>query len=164
VEEEIMTETTGTLTLTTPTDREIVLTRVFDAPRRRVFDALTRPDLLERWLGPRGWSVVVCEVDLKPRGAYRLVRRRAANGAAMALGGVYREVVPPERLVHTERFDRPWYPGEAVITTVLDEREGRTTLTSTQRYQSRAARDLVLGSPMEDRAAESYDKLAELLR
>ncbi len=80
------------------------------------------------------------------------------------MGGVYREVVPPERLVHTEQFDRPWYPGEAVITTVLDERDGRTTLTATHRYQSRAARDLVLGSPMEDRIAESYDKLAELLR
>jgi uncharacterized protein YndB with AHSA1/START domain len=152
------------LRLTTPTELEIVLTRTFDAPRSRVFDALTRPDLLERWHGPRGWSLVVCEVDLKPRGAYRFVRRRGASGADMAWGGVYREVVPPERLVHTERFDRPWYPGEAVITTILDEREGRTTLTATQRYQSRAARDLVLGSPMEDRVAESYDKLAELLR
>ena len=159
-----MTESTGTLTLTTPTDHEIVLTRVFDAPRSRVFDALTRPDLLERWHRQRGWSLVVCEVDLKPRGAYRFVRRRSASGADMALGGVYREVVPPERLVYTERFDRPWYPGEAVITTVLDEQDGRTTLTATQRYQSRAARDLVLGSPMEDRVAESYDKLAELLK
>lgn len=159
-----MTESTGTLTLTTPTDHEIVLTRVFDAPRSRVFEALTRPDLLERWHGPRGWSLVVCEMDLKPRGAYRFVRRSSANGAAVALGGVYREVVPPERLVQTERFDRPWYPGEAVITTVLAERDGRTTLTATQRYQSRAARDLVLGSPMEDRVAQSYDKLAELLR
>ena len=159
-----MTESTGTLTLTTPTDHEIVLTRVFDAARGRVFDALTRPDLLERWHGPRGWSLVVCEVDLKPRGAYRFVRRRSANGAAMGMGGVYREVVPPERLVHTERFDRPWYPGEAVITTVLTERDGRTTLTATHRYQSRAARDLVLGSPMEDCVAESYDRLAELLK
>jgi uncharacterized protein YndB with AHSA1/START domain len=159
-----MTERTGTLTLTTPTDHEIVLTRVFDAPRSRVFDALTRPDLLERWHGPRGWSLVVCEVDLKPRGAYRFVRRRSANGADLGMGGVYREVVPPERLVHTERFDRPWYPGEALITTVLAEQDGRTTLTATQRYQSRAARDLVLGSPMEDRVAESYDKLAELLK
>lgn len=158
-----MTEPTGTLTLTTPTEREIVLTRVFDAPRARVFDALTQPDLLERWHGPRGWSVVVCEVDLKPRGAYRLVRRRGAGGADIGMGGVYREVVPPERLVHTERFDRPRYPGEAVITTVLDERDGRTILTATQRYQSRAARDLVLGSPMEDCVAESYDRLAELL-
>lgn len=158
-----MTESTGTLTLTTPTEHEIVLTRVFDAPRSRVFDALTRPDLLVRWHGPRGWSLVVCEVDLKPRGAYRFVRRRSANGADLGMGGVYREVVPPERLVQTERFDRPWYPGEAVITTVLEERDGRTTLTATQRYQSRAARDLVLGSPMEDRVAESYDKLAKLL-
>lgn len=159
-----MTERTGGLTLTTPTDDEIVLTRVFDAPRSRVFDALTRPELLQRWQGPRGWSVVVCEVDLKPRGAYRLARRRSAGFSVIGVGGVYREIVPPERLVQTERFDRPWYPGEAVITTVLDEQDGRTTLTATQRYQSRAARDLVLGSPMEDRAAESYDKLAELLR
>jgi uncharacterized protein YndB with AHSA1/START domain len=158
-----MSNSTGALTLTTPTDREIVLTRVFDAPRTRVFDALTRPDLLTRWHGPRGWSLVVCEVDPKPRGAYRFVWRRSANGAAMGMRGVYREVVPPERLVHTERFDRPWYPGEAVITTVLAEQDGRTTLTATLRYESRAARDLVLGTAMEDGVAEGYDKLAELL-
>ena len=90
-----MTECTGTLTLITPTDHEIVLTRVFDAPRRRVFEALTRPDLFARWNGPRGWSLVVCEVDPKPRGAYRFVWRRSANGADMGLGGVYREIVPP---------------------------------------------------------------------
>ncbi|HSL51349.1 MAG TPA: SRPBCC family protein [Candidatus Deferrimicrobiaceae bacterium] len=158
-----MTNSTGALTLTTPSDREIVLTRVFDAPRIRVFDALTRPDLLTRWHGPHGWSLVVCEVDPKPRGAYRFVWRRSANGAAMGMRGVYREVVPPERLVHTERFDRPWYPGEAVITTVLAEQDGRTTLTATLRYESRAARDLVLGTAMEDGVAEGYDKLAELL-
>jgi uncharacterized protein YndB with AHSA1/START domain len=158
-----MTSATGTLTLTTPTEREIVLTRVFDAPRPRVFDALTRPELLERWHGPHGWSLAVCEVDLTPRGAYRFVWRRGANGAAVGMGGVYREVVAPERLVYTERFDRPWYPGEAVVTTVLGEREGRTTLTATLRYESRAARDLALGTAMEDALAESYEKLAELL-
>jgi len=158
-----MANRTGELTLTMPTEREIVLTRVFDARRHRVFDALTRPEVLARWHGPRGWSLVVCEVDLKPRGAYRFVWRRSANGAAMGMGGVYREVVPPERLVQTERFDRPWYPGEAVITTVLAEVDGKTTLTATLRYESRAARDLVLGTPMEDGVAESYDKLAELL-
>jgi uncharacterized protein YndB with AHSA1/START domain len=157
-----MSETTGTVTLTTPTEREIVLTRVFDAPRGWVFDALTRPELLERWHGPHGWSLVVCEVDLRPRGTYRFGWRRRADAAAMGMRGVYREVAPPERLVHTERFDRPWYPGEAVITTVLAERDGRTTLTATQRYESRAARDLALVSPMGDRLAESYDKLAEM--
>jgi uncharacterized protein YndB with AHSA1/START domain len=159
-----MTNGTEELMLSTPTDREIALTRVFDAPPERVFDALTRPDLLVRWHGPRGWSLAVCEVDPRPRGAYRFVWRRGADGAEMAMRGVYRDIARPERLVHTERFDRPWYPGEAVITTGLAETGGKTTLTATLRYESRAARDLVLGSRMEDGAAEAYDKLAELLR
>ena len=94
-------------------------------------------------------------------GQFNMLYVFGAGEVAISISG---NPAAPERLVHTERFDRPWYPGEAVITTTLDEREGRTTLTATQRYQSRAARDLVLGSPMEDRVAESYDKLAELLR
>src|SRR5487761_182445 len=95
---------TGTLKVTTPTEREIVLTRVFDAPRNLVFDAYTKPELLKRWFGPRGWSLAVCEVDLKVGGAWRFVVR-GPNGADMGMGSIYREIVPSERLVSTESFD-----------------------------------------------------------
>ena len=153
----------GTLELTTPSEREIAMTRVFDAPRTLVFDAWTKPELLERWLGVRaGWSMEVCEVDLKVGGAYRFVWR-GPDGTEMGMGGVYREIVRPERLVATEVFDDPWYPGEALDTTVLVEQDGKTTLTTTVVYESQEARDAVLESDMERGVAESYDTLAELL-
>jgi uncharacterized protein YndB with AHSA1/START domain len=115
-------------------DRELVMTRVFDAPRRTVFDALTKPDLVKRWLrGPAGWSLVVCEIDLKVGGAYRYVWRRDCDGADMGVGGVFREIMPPERAVHTETLDQVRHAGEAVITTVLTEHGGKTTLTRTIR-------------------------------
>jgi uncharacterized protein YndB with AHSA1/START domain len=150
---------TGTLHVTTPSEREIVLTRVFDAPRELVYDALTKPELLKRWFGPRGWSLVVCEVDLRVGGAWRFVLR-GPNGDEMGMRGVYRELVRPERTVHTESFDD--YPGESVVTGVLVERDGKTTLTGTILYESQQIRDIVIASGMEHGAAESYDKLAEL--
>jgi len=154
---------TRTLQVTTPSEREIAMTRVFDAPRPLVFDAFTKPELIKRWLGVRGgWSMVVCEVDLRVGGKYRYVWRKG-DGPDMGMGGVYREVVRPERLVATELFDNPWYPGEGLDTTVMVEQEGRTTVTTTVRYESREIRDAVLASPMERGVAESYDKLAELL-
>jgi len=151
---------TGTLKVTTPTEREIVMTRVFDAPRSLVFDALTKPELLKRWFGPRGWSLVVCEVDLKVGGTWRFVVR-GPDGTDMGMRGVYRVIVPPERLVHTETFDD--FPGESLVTTVLIERGGKTTLTATVLYPSQEIRDAVIKSGMEHGAAESHDKLAELL-
>jgi uncharacterized protein YndB with AHSA1/START domain len=155
---------TGGLKVAVRGEREIVMTREFDAPRRLVFEAFTRPELLERWLlGPPGWSMVVCEVDLKVGGSYRYVWRHDADGTEMGMGGVYREIVAPERLVATEPFDQPWYPGEAVGTLVLAEQGGRTTLTQTLLYDSREARDAVLKSGMESGVAASYDRLAELL-
>jgi uncharacterized protein YndB with AHSA1/START domain len=153
----------GTLTVTTPSDREIALTRVFDAPRHLVFEAYTKPELLKRWLGVHGgWSWAVCEVDLKVGGAYRYVWR-GPDGAEMGMGGVFREVVVPERIVATEAFDQSWYPGSAVSTVTLVEQGGRTTLTLTVRYESKEARDAVLKSPMEQGVAAGFDKLAELL-
>jgi uncharacterized protein YndB with AHSA1/START domain len=152
----------GNLKLTTPTDLEIVLTRVFDAPRSRVFDALTRPELVERWLGLRTWSMVVCEIDLRVGGRYRYVQR-GPDDKKLAWGGVYREIVRPERIVCTEHFDEPWYPSEALVTSVLTEQGGKTTLTSTERFESREIRDAVLKSGMERGANESFDRLAELL-
>ncbi len=151
---------TGTLKVTTPTGREIVMTRVFDAPRRLVFDAFSKPELLKRWFGPRGWSLVVCEVDLKVGGGFRFVMR-GPDGKDMGMRGVYREIVPPERSVHMESFDD--YPGESQVTAVLVEEGGKTTLTVTVLYPSEEIRDIVIKSGMEHGAAESYDKLAELL-
>ena len=105
--------------MTTPTEREIVMSRVFDAPRELVFEAWTKPELLKRWLGVRnGWELAECEVDLKVGGAYRFVWR-GPDGAEMGMGGVYREIVAPERLVSTEKFDDPWYEGEALDTLAL---------------------------------------------
>ena len=156
-------KSSGALKVSAQSDRDIVMTRVFDAPRSLVFDAYTKPELLKRWLGVfGGYSMPVCEVDLRVGGTYRFVWR-GPDGAEMGVRGVYREVVRPERLVHTEKFDEAWYPGESLITTVLAEQGGKTTLTVTMRYESREARDAVLKSPMESGVAQSYDKLAELL-
>src|ERR1700730_19411798 len=151
---------TGTLKVTTPSDREIVLTRVFDAPRHVVWDAFTKPELLKRWFGPRGWSLVVCEVDFKVGGGFRFVLR-GPDGKDMGMRGVYREIVPPERSVHIESFDD--YPGDSQVTAVFVEQGGKTTLKDTILYPSREVRDIVIKSGMEHGAAESYDKLAELL-
>ena len=154
----------GTLKLTTPSDREIAMTRVFDAPRQLVFDAHTKPDLVRQWLlGPPGWSMPVCEMDVRVGGKYRYVWRHDREGTEMGMGVVYREIVAPERIVNTEKFDESWYPGQAVDTLVLVEQRGKTTLTLTVRYESWEARDAVLKSGMESGVAASYDRLAELL-
>jgi len=151
---------TGTLKIATPSDREVVMTRVFDAPRHLVFDAFTKPELLKRWFGPRGWSLVVCEVDLRVGGGFRFVLR-GPDGKELGMRGVYREIVAPERSVHMESFDD--YPGESQVTGVFTEQGGKTTLTATVLYASQEVRDAVLKSGMEHGAAESYDRLAELL-
>jgi uncharacterized protein YndB with AHSA1/START domain len=153
----------GKLQITTPSDREIAMTRVFDAPRSMVFDAFTKPELLKRWLGVRGgWAFAVCEVDLKVGGRYRYVWR-GPTGTEMGMGGVFREIARPERVVATEKFDDPWYEGEALDTMTFIERGGKTTATTTVLYASREVRDAVLKSPMERGVAESYDKLEEIL-
>ncbi len=154
---------TETLKVSTPSDREIAMTRVFDAPRRLVFEALTKPELLKKWLlGPPSWTMPVCEIDLKVGGAYRFLWR-AADGTEMGIRGVYREIAPPERFVATEKFDQAWYPGEALVTNVLAEQGDKTILTLTVRYESKEARDGVLKTGMQKGVAASYDRLAELL-
>jgi uncharacterized protein YndB with AHSA1/START domain len=156
-------KTLGKLEITTPSDREIVMTRTFDAPRRLVFEAYTKPELLKRWLGVFGrWSLDVCEIDLRVGGAYRYVWR-SGEGESMGVGGVYREIVAPDRLVTTEVFDQAWYEGECISRVELIEREGRTTLVNTLLYDSKQIRDAVLASPMETGVAASYDLLAEIL-
>ena len=152
---------TGTLKVEARGEREIVMTRVFDAPRRLVYDAFTKPELLKRWFGPRGFSMDVCEVDWRVGGGFRFVLR-APNGKTMGMRGVYRELTPPERSVHLESFDD--FPGEpAVVTTVFLEDAGKTTMTVTVLAPSREARDGMVASGMEHGAAETYDRLAEVL-
>jgi len=154
----------GNLKLTTSGDRELVMTRVFDAPRRLVYDAHTKPELVRQWLlGPPGWTMPVCEMDVRVGGKYRWVWRKDSDGSQMGMGGVYREVVAPERLVATERFDEAWYAGESLNTLLLVEKGGRTTLTQTMRYESREARDAVLKSGMESGVVASYDRLDVVL-
>ena len=153
-------QNTGTLKVTLPSEREIVMTRVFDAPRQMIYDAWTKPELLKRWFGPRGWSLVVCEIDLRVGGKWHFVLR-GPDGKEMGMGGVYRELAPPERDVHTEKFDD--YPGESLVTGVVTESAGKTTMTATILYPSQEVRDAVIKSGMEHGAAESYDRLAEML-
>jgi uncharacterized protein YndB with AHSA1/START domain len=151
---------TGTLQVTTPSDREIVLTRVFDAPRSLVFDAMTKPELVKRWYGCRGWSLVTCEIDLRVGGKWRYVMH-GPDGAKMGQFGEYREIARPDRLVSTEAFDE--YPGEALATIVLVDHGGKTTFTNTLVYESKQIRDAVIESGMEHGAAETFDQLAEML-
>jgi uncharacterized protein YndB with AHSA1/START domain len=155
---------TGNLKLTTPSDREVVMTRVFSAPRELIFNAMHQPELLRRWLlGPPGWAMPVCDVDFRVGGAYRYVWRND-DGIEMGMGGVYREIVAPEKIVCTQLFDQDWTGGEAVGTLTLTERDGKTTLVNRVLYSSREARDGVLKTPMEHGVAAGYDRLEELLK
>jgi uncharacterized protein YndB with AHSA1/START domain len=152
-----------TFKVATPSDREIRMTRLFDAPRHLVFEAMSRPEHIKRWWGRlgEGYSVPVCEVDLRPGGAWRFVNRHP-NGEA-AFHGVYREIAPPERIVFTEIFE-PFPDAESVVTAVLTEENGKTRLTVTALYPSLEVRDMVLGTGMAQGAAISYDRLEEVAR
>ena len=153
----------NTLKLEAHGDHDIVMTRAFDAPRHLVFEAFTRPNLLRQWLlGPPGWTMPVCEVDLRVGGKYLYVWRND-KGVEMTAGGTYREIVAPERIVATETFEPPWYPGECTSTLLLREDAGRTIVTQTLRYESNAAREMVIKSPMEGGVAISYDRLEQTL-
>jgi uncharacterized protein YndB with AHSA1/START domain len=153
---------TGATRFTTPSDREIAMTRVFDAPRALVFEAWTTPEHVSQWmLGPEGWSMPVCEIDLRPGGRWRMVWRRE-DGSEMDMGGEYREVSPPERLVNTEAWGGDW--PETVNTLTLSEENGKTTITQTVLYPSPEARDAALETGMRDGVNTSYARLDELLR
>ncbi len=157
--------TTQPVHVDTPSDTEIRVTRVFDAPRRRVFACHTDPALVRRWLrGPPGWTMPVCEIDLRVGGRYRYVWRGEADGAEFGFRGEYREVAAPERVVHTEWVDgtEGGPDAEALCTLVLAEEGGRTTLTQTMRFPSRALRDQALASGMTDGMAASYGLLDAL--
>jgi uncharacterized protein YndB with AHSA1/START domain len=150
--------------VSTPSDREIEVTRVFDATRALVFDAFTKPELVRRWLlGPPGWTMPVCEIDLKVGGGYRYLWRNESDGNEMGMGGTFREIVAPKLLVATERFDESWYPGEALDTTLFVEEGNATRITITVLYESMEARDTARRSGMERGMAMSYDRVEELL-
>lgn len=153
----------GGTQVTTPSEREIRMERSFAAPRRLVYDAYTKPELIKRWLGSMpGWSWAVCDMDVRVGGRYHWVWK-GPDGAEMGIAGTYREVVPSERLVNTEQFDQAWYEGEAVDTVVFTERDGRTTVTTSILYVSQAVRDGVLQSPAAEGLEQGYKLLDTLL-
>ena len=152
----------GTTEFSLPSDREFAMTRVFDAPRERVWEAITSPRHLPHWmLGPEGWSMPVCELDLRPGGAWHFVWRNR-DGSEIEMHGEYREVTRPERLVNTESWGGDW--PETVNTIVLSEEDGRTTLVTTVLYPSQEARDAAMATGMQEGASLSFDRLAERLR
>jgi uncharacterized protein YndB with AHSA1/START domain len=138
------------------------MTRVFSAPRRLVFEAHTKPELLKRWLlGPPGWEMVVCNAAHKAGDPYRYEWRNTSTGHQFGIGGVCREFAPPERIVCSEVMDGQ--PGEALNTTTFVEENGKTTLTVNMLFESREIRDMALKSGMERGVAASYDRLDEIL-
>jgi uncharacterized protein YndB with AHSA1/START domain len=151
-----------TFTITTPSDREITITRLFDAPRHLVFEAMTKPEHVRKWWGNLDdrYSVTVCEIDLRVGGAWRFVGR-GPEGQIPAFYGVYREIDAPGRLVYTEIFE-PYPDVESVVTQSLSEDAGKTRLTVTSIYPSREVRDMVLKTGMEKGAALSYDRLDDV--
>jgi uncharacterized protein YndB with AHSA1/START domain len=152
-----------TLKITTPSDLEIAMTRVFDAPRHLVFDAMTRPEHVRRWFGCAELALPVCEIDLRVGGAYRFTMR-TPDGVDSTLQGVYREVVRPERVVFTERFSMPGFNSdEYQVTSTFVEAGGRTTLTTTILHTTRENRDGHLNSGIEKGVAPAYDRLAEVV-
>ena len=156
-----MTAKTGETTFTTPSDREVGVTRVFDAPRELVWKTYTEPEHLRQWmLGPDGWSMEVCEIDLRPGGAYRFAWRKD-DGSELTIAGVHREVEPPERLVSTESWGPEW--PEALNTIVFSEEDGRTTLSITVLYPTQEARDAALATGMTEGMTMSLDRLEEIL-
>ena len=146
--------------VSTPSERELLVERDFDAPRELVFDAFTKPELVRRWLlGPDGWTMPVCEIDLRVGGRYRYVWRKDTTGKEMGTGGEFREVAKPDKVVAIERFDEHWYAGEAIDTTVFEQQGDVTRVKLTVLYESQEARDTASRSGMETGMIASYNRL-----
>jgi uncharacterized protein YndB with AHSA1/START domain len=149
------------LKVTTPSDREIVMTRVFDAPRDLVFEAHSSCEHMSNWWGPRKYEFASCEIDFRPGGTWRIVHR-GPDGEEYGFHGEFREIVPPERITWTFEFEG--FPGQVSVETLtLEEHDGKTTITATSVFDSVEARDAMIDSGMESGAAESYDRLDEYL-
>lgn len=154
---------TGQLDLALPNDRELEFTRMFNAPREMIWACNTKPDLVRRWLlGPPGWSMPVCEIDLRVGGRYRYVWRHE-DGREMGMGGVYSEVSAPERLVSTEMFDDNWTGGETLNTLVFSEVGARTVMTLNVRYATKETRDAAMQSGMMGGMEAGYSRLDDML-
>ena len=151
----------GEMKVTTPSDREIVMTREFDAPRELVFEAHTSCEHMSRWWGPRKYEFAGCEIDFREGGKWRMVHR-SPEGEEYAFRGEFREIVPPERIVWT--FEYEGFPGNiSVETLTLEEHDGRTTITATAVYDTLEQRDGMIESGMAEGAAETYERLDEYL-
>lgn len=153
------------LTVILPSDRELRVSREFDAPRALVFKAYTDPALVQRWLwGPDDWPMAECTIDCRVGGAYRYVWRNAQLGD-MGMGGKFLEIAPPARLVVTELFDQDWTEGETVCTTTFEDLNGgtRTLVTTTVLYSSQNARDNAMKTPMLEGWGVCFDRLDGLL-
>jgi uncharacterized protein YndB with AHSA1/START domain len=147
--------------VTTPSEREIRITRAFDAPLDLVYECHTRPDLVKRWLlGPPGWTMPVCEIDLRPGGSYRYVWRSDEDGTEFGVQGEYREVRSPERIVNVESMDG--VPGTTLCTTTFAPSGDGTLVTLTLQFESQELRDGALESGMTGGIAMSYDRLDEV--
>jgi uncharacterized protein YndB with AHSA1/START domain len=153
--------------VTLPNDRDVVVVRTFNAPRNLVFDAWTKPELVRRWLlGPSGWTMPVCEMDVRVGGQYRWRWRNNVSGKEFGFVGEFREVVRPSRIVHVERYepgDVGGEMGEALVTSEMTEKSGVTTHKMTIHYESKEVRDAALKTGMTDGMEQSYQKLDEVL-
>ena len=166
-----MPMTIDTAQVTLPSDREVQVTRSFKAPRSLVFRAFTEPELTRRWmLGPPGWSMPVCEMDVRAGGSYRWRWRSDADGKEFGFVGTFREVQAPSRIVHTERYDPgtvgDGYPtgSESLITTTFTEEGGITTMTVVMDFGSKEARDAAVKTGMTDGMEKSYQLLDRILQ
>jgi len=158
----VVTNSGNRLIVSTPSDREIVLQRDFDAPRDLVFQAFSKPEHVNQWWGQKGSTLPVCELDFRPGGKWRFVERDA-SGAEWGFRGEVREITPPERIVQTFEFEG--MPGHiSVETMVLEEMDGKTRLTVTSVFDSKEDRDGMLQSGMETGAGETYDRLEAYLK
>ena len=158
--EQSMSRAKGGVSVSTPSDREIRVTRIFDAPRALVFECHTKPELLQQWLlGPPGWTMPGCEVDFRVGGKYLYTWRNEADGSEFSIGGVHEEIVPPERIVTLESF----MGDEALNTLTFDEQNGRTTMVLTMQFENREKRDQAMKTGMTYGMAFGYDRLDQVL-
>jgi uncharacterized protein YndB with AHSA1/START domain len=157
--------TAKTIEITVLNDLEIRTRRAFNAPRRLLFDAHFRPELVRRWInGPDGWEMDKCEVDLRPGGRYRFELRRTDGPGTMGWGGTFLEVEAPERVVHTELFDEDWTGGETTVTILFRElAPDRSEVELTVRYASKEGRDMALSTGMEDGMEMGYAHIDALV-
>ncbi|MPZ48816.1 MAG: ATPase [Dehalococcoidia bacterium] len=151
------------LQVSTPSDREILMTREFDAAPQLVYDAWTKPELLKRWFGPPGWELPECEIDLRVGGSWRYLMRKPETGEEMGISGVYREIVAPTLLVTTEKFDQAWYEGDCIDHLEFIDQGGKTLLKLTTLYDTKEVRDAVVASGAAGGMNESFNRLDEVL-